>query len=237
MIFNMVREPGGVKLVTWGGGTEEEIAAMVAAHYGGRINLADYWSVGDERIVTLNGETQSLVLMHEGGKTLTTPINGHTECAFIVGLKNCMATERAMNPSETDWNNCAMRTFCNGDFRNYFSATMRGIFKQSETLTVLDYYDDLLQTSNDYFALPAEKEVTGDIGGSNPAEDTLSQFTWYMTSSNRIKTRDGYANAWFLRSLNAYGGPGYGFLGMDKRGMSQAEGYGQASGVSPYGVI
>lgn len=237
MIFQTTEYEPPAKIVTWGGGTDEEIAAMVAAHYKDKINLADYWSVGDERIVTLNGETQSLVLMHEGGKTLTTPINGHPECAFIVGLKNCMATKRAMNPSETNWNNCAMRTFCNGDFRNYFSATMRGIFKKSETLTAPNYVDNLLQTSNDYFALPAEKEVTGDIGGSNPAEDTLSQFTWYMTSSNRIKTINGQADVWYLRSLNAYGGSGYGFLGMSKRGMSQGAGYDNASGVSPYGCI
>lgn len=45
---------GGVKIVTWADGTDEEIVAMVEAADKGEINLADHWKVGDERVVHLS---------------------------------------------------------------------------------------------------------------------------------------------------------------------------------------
>ena len=36
-------------IVTWAGGTDEEIVKMVQLADEGKINLADYWTVGDER--------------------------------------------------------------------------------------------------------------------------------------------------------------------------------------------
>ena len=67
-------------IVTWADGTDAEIVAMVNAADDGMINLADYWSVGDERQVTLSAmeatgvgeshveQTVTFVLMNAGGK-------------------------------------------------------------------------------------------------------------------------------------------------------------------------
>ena len=67
-----------IKIVTWAGGTDEEIVKMVAAADAGLINLSDYWVVGDTRTVQLSamsatgvGESHEaqevdLVLMHAG---------------------------------------------------------------------------------------------------------------------------------------------------------------------------
>lgn len=48
---------GGIETVSWADGTDEQIAAMVQAADEGKINLADYWHVGDERTVQLSAMT------------------------------------------------------------------------------------------------------------------------------------------------------------------------------------
>ena len=44
-----------LKIVTFADGTDEEIAAMLEAHYAGDIDIEDYWNVGDTRKIHLNG--------------------------------------------------------------------------------------------------------------------------------------------------------------------------------------
>ena len=43
-----------LEIVSFHDGTDKEIAAMLDAHYSGRINIEDYWKVGDTRIIHLN---------------------------------------------------------------------------------------------------------------------------------------------------------------------------------------
>ena len=47
-----------LNLVSWSTGSEDDIKAMVAAADAGRINLYDYWEIGDER--TINFKTDSI---------------------------------------------------------------------------------------------------------------------------------------------------------------------------------
>ena len=44
----------GVRIVTFHDGTDEEIEAMLEAHYRGEINVEDYWNIGDTRVIHLN---------------------------------------------------------------------------------------------------------------------------------------------------------------------------------------
>ena len=207
-----------VKIVTWADGTDAEIVAMVNAADEGRINLADYWSVGDERQVTLSAmeatgvgeshveQTVTFVLMNAGGKTLANATaSGRTTCSFIVGMKNGLAETGYMNSSNTNsggWEACKRRTWCNNVFRNAIPSALRGIFKQHLNVTA-NGGGTTTVTSTDYFALPAEKEVFGsNTYGDSTAESSLTQFEYYVTEANRIKkTGDsGAANNWWERS-------------------------------------
>ena len=205
--------------VSWSDATDAEIVKMVQLADAGTINLADYWSVGDERQVTLSAmsatgvgeshaeQTVTFVLMNAGGKTLAnaTP-SGRTECSFIVGMKNGLAEKGYMNASNTNsggWDACARRTWCNDVFRNAIPLTLRDIFKQHLNITANGSSSATTTTSTDYFALPAEKEVFGSNTYANiTAEVSLTQFEYYKTSSNRIKkTGDGgSAHVWWERS-------------------------------------
>ena len=205
-------------IVTWAGGTDEEIVKMVQLADAGTINLADYWAVGDERQVTLSAmeaigvgeshveQTVTFVLMNAGGKTLANATaSGRTECNFIVGMKNGLAEKGYMNSSKTNsggWEACARRTWCNSVFRNAIPEALRDIFKQHLNITA-DGSSTTTVTSTDYFALPAEKEVFGYLNYANTtAEANLTQFEYYTTKSNRIKQAGdgGSVTRWWERS-------------------------------------
>lgn len=250
------------KIVTWSGGTDEEIVAMVEAADKGKINLSDYWSVGDTRTVQLSamsatgvGESHAaqqvdLVLMHAGGYDLNAAVaSGRTKCSFVVGLKDSLAETGYMNSSNTNsgsWNGSARRTWCNNVFRNAIPSTLRAIFKQFKTVTAQTYNGSTNQESVDYFSLPAAKEVFG--GSATSAGDATSysnltefnalfQFDYYKTTSNRIKKlgKTGTASLWRERS------PLYNFstafCHVDGSGYATHGNAAGARGLAPFGCI
>ena len=240
-------------IVTWAGGTDEEIVKMVQLADEGKINLADYWTVGDERQVTLSAmsatgvgeshveQTVTFVLMNAGGKTLANATaSGRTECSFIVGMKNGLAEKGYMNSSNTNsggWEACARRTWCNDVFRNAIPSTLRDIFKQHLNITA-NGSSSTTVTSTDYFALPAEKEVFGSVSNANStAEANLTQFEYYKTSSNRIKnTGDGgSADSWWERS--PVSGTSANFCRVASDGSASGYGAKYARLLAPFGCI
>ena len=244
-----------VDIVPWAYGTDDQIVAMVNAADNGLINLSDFWSVGDERKVTLSAmsatgvgeshvkQTVTFVLMNSGGKTLAraTP-SGRNKCSFIVGLKNGLEEEGYMNSSNTvtgGWNNCARRTWCNNVFRNAIPSTLRGIFKQHLNKTA-NGKGSTITTSTDYFALPAEKEVFGSVSYANStAETSLMQFDYYKTDRHLPK-KPGDANifsllSWWLRSPSDITSSSfcYVMLGSSPSSSSASE----ANLLAPFGCI
>ena len=251
-----------LKTVTWSNGTDEEIVAMVEAADQGVINLSDYWAVGDIRTVQLSatsatgvGESHAaqqvdLVLMHAGGYTLNTAVaSGRTKCSFVVGLKDSLAEAGYMNSSDTNsgsWNGSARRTWCNNVFRNAIPSTLRAIFKQFKTVTAQTYNGSTNQTSVDYFALPAAKEVFGGSASSagsgtsysNLTEfNALFQFDYYKTSSNRVKKlgKTGSANRWWERSPSY--NDSYGFCRVGSDGTADSSSASISYGLAPFGCI
>lgn len=135
-----------LKIVTFNGGTDEEIYDMLEAHYEGRIDVSNYWSVGDNRTIHLSamqadhsGEShraQDMIIEIVDFKhdDLWTPINGKTKAAISVSCKNCLRdanvsdtngennTENGYtNPTRTyigGWRDCDRRWWCNNVFYN-----------------------------------------------------------------------------------------------------------------------
>ena len=242
-----------VKIVTWAGGTDEEIVAMVNAADNGEINLADYWAVGDERQVTLSAmsatgvgeshteQTVTFVLMNSGGKTLANPTaSGRTECSFIVGMKNGLAEKGYMNSSNTNsggWEACARRTWCNDVFRNAIPSTLRDIFKQHLNVTA-NGSSSTTATSTDYFALPAEKEVFGSNTKANStAEANLTQFEYYKTFSNKIKNIGDSGSASFWGERSPYSGNSGIFCTVSSNGSADYEPASFSRLLAPFGCI
>ncbi|MCM1297046.1 MAG: apolipoprotein A1/A4/E family protein [Muribaculaceae bacterium] len=103
--------PYTTKIVTFADGTDAEIAEMLEAHYADKINISDYWAVGDERVIHLsamgawksgtkishNGETHAaqdatFVILGFDHDDLATPINGHKKAAVSVQMKDTLKT-------------------------------------------------------------------------------------------------------------------------------------------------
>ena len=241
-------------LVTWAGGTDEEIVKMVQLADEGKINLSDYWAVGDTRTVQLSAMSATgvgdshpaqevdLVLMHAGGYELNEAVaNGRTKCSFVVGLKHCLADGGYMNSSNTNsgsWNGSARRTWCNNVFRNAIPSTLRAIFKQFKTVTAQTYWGSTNQTSVDYFALPAEREIFGASKYCNETEyNALFQFDYYKTASNRVKKfgKTGRANIWWERS--PYSSYSNAFCSVNSDGTVYNGMASNWSGLAPFGCI
>lgn len=162
-------KPKSLEIVSWGGGTIQQISKMLDAHYSGKIDISDYWAVGDSRNVsitqasgttTVSGgsivyiSTQAaqdvdVIIMGFDHDNLSTPINGKSKAAVSVGLKNCLS-----NPSEVDtsitagsimWSTCAARYWCNSNFFNSLPSELSKIIKPVTKLT--NQYGDKYKSS------------------------------------------------------------------------------------------
>lgn len=149
----------GFKIVTFAGGTDREIAKMIKAHYDNTINIADYWSVGDMRSVSLSAmeatgvseshraQTVQFVIGDFDHDDLATPINGHSKAAVTLLQKDCLMDAanasnpvdglsdsekgymKSSNPNYGGWKDCARRTWCNNVYFSALPSTWQSIVK------------------------------------------------------------------------------------------------------------
>ena len=146
-----------------------------------------------------------------------------------------------MNSSSTNrgsWNGSKRRTWCNNVFRNAIPSTLRAIFKQFKTVTAQTYNGSTNETSVDYFALPAEREIFGARNYCNQTEyNALFQFDYYKTASNRVKKlgKTGTANRWWERS--PYYDYSATFCSVDSNGFADNYYANTDLGLAPFGCI
>lgn len=253
-------DTGTVEIVSWADGTDEQIAAMVAAMDAGTLSIEDTgWAVGDERQVTLSAmeatgvgeshveQTVTLVLMDSQHYTLTeATAGGDTMDHFVVGMKGVLANGNSsesgyMNSAHTNsgsWSGCARRTWCNEVFRIAIPETLRGCFKQFKVPTATEYNANTVTETDDYFALFAEKEVFGSCTYSNTTEAAaLTQIKWYETKDNRKKHAGDteYIYHWWERSPSQSGNSQFCYA-TSAAGVNYM-GAGSSISISPFGCI
>lgn len=240
-----------VEIVPWATGTDEQIAAMISALDDGRITIEDTgWQIGDERTVSLAAmEATGVDETHEAQEvTLVLMDSQHYDLVgggkdhFVVGLKNCLNEMGYMNSEVTSagsWEASARRTWCNNVFKNAIPATLRNCFKQFEVITCTEWNGTTNTTSNDYFALFAEKEIFGERIISNEVEAAaLTQVAYYATEANRIKTINGEASDWWERSPHTDPrGGGFGFCEVEQDGETSTTVAFAPLGLALFGCI
>lgn len=203
VLYNIVYSEPGYVVPDWGSCTDEELATALEKHYAGEIDLHEHWKIEDgvARPLTLTtGEQIELVLMHP-----TYPLVDGGTAAFVVGMKDCMDEIHAMDSSGTNsggWNGCEMRTYLNSTVYSSIPKSFRSVLKTMSVWTASAGGSGSMETeSQDYLALPAEREVFGSNSlADSSIESLLFQFEWYKTSSNRIKKVNGSNNWWWERS-------------------------------------
>lgn len=172
-----------------------------------------------------------MVLMNIGGYELTEG----GECAFVVGQKGVLQEPGIIDSGNNPggWNGCERRTWCNGTYKNAMPTGLSHIFRQFKTKaaattgisapTVID---------DDWFALPAEKEIMGaSQAASAVAEADLQALEYYKTAANRKK---GYV--YWTRSQ--YTGISYSFVVITATGaVDTYYNVKDEYSLSPFGVI
>lgn len=247
--------PGPLEIVPWASGTDTQIAAMIDALDEGRITIAETgWHVGDERQVTLGAmsatgvdeshaeQTVTLVLMDSGHYELVTPTQaGRTTDHFVVGLKNSLAELGYMNSAGTNagsWKSSRRRTWCNQVFRMAMPEYLRQRFKQFKVISATEYNVFTVTTTEDFFALFAEKEIFNAHTYSNMTEaEALTQIAYYATASHRIKKQgeNGSADYWWQRS--PYASHNSSFCRVTSSGGAFNDTAFVAHGLAPFGCI
>lgn len=243
-----------VQIVSWASGTDEQIAAMVAAAHSGAIDLTDFWAVGDERLVHLEamaatgvGEAHAaqdviMVLMHEGG----VPLHDGRECQFVVGQKNALITNGYMNPTNTNagsWGESKRRTWCNEVYFAALPQYFQEMLLEMDTKTPTTETGSEWQTVQDKVALPSVAQVwaaSGSHMNSHEFEGDLVQFDWYKTAANRIKKNgeSGSAYYWWERSPSDYSSyRGQCFCLVSTGGGADFGTASTAYGLAPFGCI
>ena len=212
----LLGEPTELKIVTFAGGTDEEIAKMIQAHYNDKINIADYWAVGDTRSVSLSAmsatgvgeshraQTVQLVILDFEHDDLATAINGHSKAALSIGLKDCLMdasnasnpvngsgnTENGyMNSSATNaggWKNCARRTWCNNVFFAALPSAWQSMVKTVNKKTSVGNNQWNIETVQDKIFLAAEIEIFGSTTWSYAGDGTQYQY-YKNATANRYK--------------------------------------------------
>ena len=219
------------EIVSWKTGSVEQISKMLDAHYAGKINIEDYWAVGDIRKEDLRaissgttGESQSaqeitLAIIGFNHDTLKTQLGVKTKGAVTIQTLNCLNTTGYINSSYSGvdkalWSKSQRRTWCNNEFVNALS-TLKGLIKPVVKLSnrhADSNYTSYRQqeTTEDYAFLLSQWEVWGSQQisssdyGTLPADGT--QYEYMKTSSNRIKSVNGSTNYWWTRSSHVDSG-------------------------------
>ena len=242
-----------LKIVSWADGTDEEIAAMVAAADKGSIDLTKYWAIGQERKVNLSAmaatgvgeshaaQTVTFVLMDKDHFELSEVTSGgKTRCSFVVGQKEMLNENGYMNSSNTNsggWDATARRTWCNNVYYNALPSALKPIFKKFKNNSASGSGTSAQKTSEDYFSLFSEMEIFGTLTYANATgEANNTQIEYYKTTANRTKT---YANGgsytyWWERSAcSDYGNR---FCCVNS-GTAYGNSASTAYGLAPFGCV
>ena len=222
----LLGEPRDLKIVTFADGTDAEIAKMIEAHYAGKINIGDYWAVGDKRTIHHNamdatGVSEShkandyaYVIIGIEHDDLVTAINGKTKAAITIQTERMLYLDTTaeyidshnashecgyMDSSGMNsggWEGCGRRTWCNNVYKKCLPAYVQSMMKQVKKLTFVGGQSSTIKISNDYVFLLSEIEIFGGITYSFKGEGKQYQYFKNATANRYKKPRYGYGGSY-----------------------------------------
>lgn len=208
-----------LKIVAFADGTDAEVAKMIEAHYAGKINIGDYWAVGDKRTIHHNampatGVSEShkandyaYVIIGIEHDDLVTAINGKTKAAITIQTERMLYLDTTteynssydashecgyINSSNTNsdgWEGCARRTWCNNVYKKCLPTYIQNMMKQVKKLTSVGSKSSTIKASNDYAFLLSEIEIFGSTTYSYAGEGKQYQYFKNATANIYKKPR------------------------------------------------
>lgn len=215
----LIGEPEDLKIVAFADGTDAEIEKMIEAHYAGKINISDYWAVGDKRTIHHNamdatGVSEShrandyaYVIIGIEHDDLVTAINGKTKAAITIQTERMLYLDTTteynasynashecgyINSSSTNsggWEGCVRRTWCNNVYKKCLPTYIQNMMKQVKKLTSAGSRSSTIKISNDYAFLLSETEIFGSAAYSYAGEGKQYQYFKNATANRYKKPR------------------------------------------------
>ena len=201
------------KVVTFANGSDDDIVNMLSAHYQDKINIADFWAVGDKRKVSLSAMSATYVGESHRAQTvefaiadfehddLTTAINGHKKAAVTLVQVDCLMSAECeagtrvgknnsengyMNSSNTNvggWGKCARRTWCNNVYYNALPTKIKSIVKEVIKKTSAGNESKNIVTSNDKVFLASGIEIHNNSTYASDGEGVQYQYYKNLTAN------------------------------------------------------
>lgn len=161
-------------------------------------NVPDSWAVGNSKNMTIGGAEYQIDII---GKNHDDYADGSGKAPLTFQLHNSYGTAYAMNSTSINaggWKECAMRkTHLPTVLALMPTEVQSGIREVSKT-TAAKSSDKWLETVPDKLFLLSEVETFGSTANSEAGEG--SQYTYYETGGSTVKTLNGTATSWWLRS-------------------------------------
>ena len=211
----LLGEPEDLKIVTFADGTDAEITKMIEAHYAGKINIGDYWAVGDKR--TIHHNAMSATGVSESHKAndyayviigiehddLVTPINGKTKAAITIQTERMLYLDtttkynssydtshecgymNSLRINDGGWQDCERRIWCNEVYKKCLPTYIQNMMKQVKKKTTGG------SISNDYAFLLSEIEIFGSTTYSFAGEGKQYQYFKNATANRYKEPRHG----------------------------------------------
>lgn len=215
----LLGEPDGVKIVTFADGTDAEIEKMIESHYAGKINIGDYWAVGDKRVIhhnamdatgvseSHNANDYAYVIIGIEHDDLVTAINGKTKAAITIQTERMLYLDtmteynnsydashecgyiNSLSTNNGGWESCDRRTWCNNVYKECLPTYIQNMIKQVKKLTSVGSQSSTIKTSNDYAFLLSEIEIFGIHSYSFSNEGEQYQYFKNATANRYKKPR------------------------------------------------
>lgn len=191
----------------------EEIGSMLQRHYAGLINLADFWSVGEEKVIsygpmTATGVSESHKAASQKIKIIGfnhDTITGGAKAAITLQMSNGLGIAGYMHPTNTNnggWGACNRRTWCNNTFFNALDPGLRKLIKPVDKYCTAGRRSNDITTVSDKCFLLSESELMG-TGTSLSCTGEGEQYAYFIGGDSLKKRQNdivsGYDN-WYTRS-------------------------------------
>lgn len=208
-----------LKIVTWADGTWEEIGAMVDAHYAGKIDITDYWSISDTKSLHLGSMAAVGEVSAQSEQDIELQIidfnhddlaDGSGKSAVSLSMKNCLSATSMYQSTYNQYTYARysisnMKKFIDGSFFNALppglQTIIKPVIKKSVYPSNTSNTNAIDETTEKCF-LFSNAEVFGAPYSSYVTTLDGEQYEFFKTQSNRIKNVASQSGAyhWWTRS-------------------------------------
>ena len=161
-------------------------------------NVPDSWAVGNSKSMTIGGAEYQIDII---GKNHDDYADGSGKAPLTFQLHNSYGTAYAMKSTSTNaggWKECAMRKTHLPAVLALMPAEVQSGIREVSKTTAAKSSDKWLETVPDKLFLLSEVETFGSTANSEAGEG--SQYAYYGAGGSTVKTLNGTATSWWLRS-------------------------------------